>query len=422
MYEFSGEKIFIDVGSSTTKVYHSQKPGSVKLLFTKSISFKEGFDLKTGISEERRSELVALLEELKDKHPNIPIRIYATAVFRKLLPAAKKELVDSIFSETGVYFNIINQELENYYLEVALVGKYKKDDPIMLVNIGGGSTELVILYGKRVIERHNLDLGIATIINKFPGVNKSISATSLSKVVEFTKKHLPVLKNKTKLAIYNGGELNYMRLVGYKLRKNKIFKDRKHPSLIHIKDYSNENEEVFKKIKIEELRKLMPNDPNWMYGARPCSAIAQAIFENYGIGIIIPSDSNLIDGVIRQDLRSVTLSGSFKKHLNYILDIRKYLIARNITVHSPRFTEPKNPGGEFVVFTGEEGLSPLKLERHHLDSIEKSDALIVCDPKGYVGASALIEIGYAQSLGKRIIFMEQPEEFMLNILPSEVGL
>lgn len=93
-----------------------------------------------------------------------------------------------------------------------------------------------------------------------------------------------------------------------------------------------------------------------------------------------------------------------------------------IKVLSPRFTKPKNPGEQFVVFTGEEGLSPLELERHHLKSISESDALVVCDPDGYVGASALLEIGFANSLGKRIIFVEKPEEFMLNTLPTEIGL
>jgi hypothetical protein len=39
-----------------------------------------------------------------------------------------------------------------------------------------------------------------------------------------------------------------------------------------------------------------------------------------------------------------------------------------------------------------------------------------------VSASALLEIGFAHSLGKRIIFAEKPEEFILNNLPFEVGL
>jgi hypothetical protein len=37
-----------------------------------------------------------------------------------------------------------------------------------------------------------------------------------------------------------------------------------------------------------------------MYGARACSAIAQAICEKYNIITIIPSDSNIINGVVRE--------------------------------------------------------------------------------------------------------------------------
>lgn len=166
----------------------------------------------------------------------------------------------------------------------------------------------------------------------------------------------------------------------------------------------------------------MLENPTWMHGARACSAIAQAISEKYGIENIVPSNSNLINGVVRREFRYATISGSFRKHLEYILRIRKELIKNGIEVLSPMFTEPKNPGEEFVVFGGEEDVSPLDLERHHLESIKRSDALVICDPEGYVGASALIEIGFAQSIGKRIIFVEKPEEFMLNTLPSEVGL
>jgi len=91
-------------------------------------------------------------------------------------------------------------------------------------------------------------------------------------------------------------------------------------------------------------------------------------------------------------------------------------------VLSPRFIKPKNPNEEFIVFQGEEGLFPLELERYHLNSIQNSDALMVCDPNGYVGASALLEIGFANALSKRIIFIEKPEEFILNNLPAEFEL
>ncbi|HKC04702.1 MAG TPA: hypothetical protein VKC54_02430 [Patescibacteria group bacterium] len=417
------QKILIDIGSSTLKVYEVFEIGSPKLAITRSVPFKQNFDPEKGISEQNKKELFELLSEVKSKYKNLPVKLYATALYRKMSDTVKKSFLDEVFGRTGLYFNIISQELESFYLQVALTGKYQNSkEPLLLINIGGGSTELVVMFGKEAIETKNVDLGVGTILTEFTNINDSVSGVDLGKVMKFIDSKLPALDNKVKIAFYSGGELNYMQLADYGLMKNNLFDDKDHPSYITLKDFSKRNELVFSKTTLEELEKLMPDNPTWMHGARACSAIAQSICNKYGIETVIPSNSNLVDGVARQGFRYVTLSGSFRKHLDFILKIRKELVDKNVQVLSPRFIEPKNPGEEFVVFTGEEGLTPLQLERHHLESIEKSDALIVCDPEGYVGASALIEIGYAQSLGKRIIFVEKPEEFMLQTLPSEIGL
>ncbi len=416
------DKILIDLGSSTVKVYKFYS-NSLKLVVTRSIDFKNNFDSDKGISEENKKELYELISEIKNKYPKAQIKLYATALYRRLNPEARRNFIDEFFERTGLFFNIVGHDLENFYLQVALIGRYERSqEPLLLINIGGGSTELVVMFGREAIENKNIDMGVGTILTKFESINEVFSGVELRKVINFAKGKLPPLENKVKLAFYSGGELRYMQLAGYRLQKNKLFNDRDHPSVISFADFAKKNEEVFKEITLKELEDLMPENPKWMHGARACSALAQAICEKYKIETIIPSNSNLVDGVVRQEFRKVTLSGSFRKHLNYILKIRKQLVEKGVEVLSPRFTEPKNPGKEFVVFSGEEGLTPLQLERYHLDSISRSDALIVCDPDGYVGASALIEIGYANSLGKRVIFTEKPEEFMLNTLPSEVGL
>jgi Tfp pilus assembly PilM family ATPase len=414
-------KILIDIGSSTVKVYELLS-NSPKLLVSRSIPFKDNFDPDKGISEENKKELYELISEIRNKYPKSTVKLFATALYRKLSQKAKQLFVDEFFEKTGLFFNVIDHELENFYLQVALVGKYKNSKkPILLINIGGGSTELVVMFGKEAVETKNIDIGVGTILTEFETINNNISQIDIEKVVDFIKEKLPPLQNKVDLAFYSGGELNYMQIAGYKLQKNIFFRDKDHPSFIKIKDFVKRNKEIFSKVTLDELEKLMPENPKWMHGARACSAIAQAICEKYKIKSIIPSNSNLIDGVSRQEFRYVTISGSFRKHLNYILKIKDILAKKGVEVLSPRFTDPKNPGEEFVIFSGEENLTPLQLERYHLDSISKSDALIVCDPEGYVGASALIEIGYAHSLGKRIIFTEKPEEFMLNTLPSEIG-
>jgi len=51
---------------------------------------------------------------------------------------------------------------------LALVGKCNLNEPVLLINIGGGSTELVIMYGKEAIGRLNLDFGVGKILFDFP--------------------------------------------------------------------------------------------------------------------------------------------------------------------------------------------------------------------------------------------------------------
>ena len=120
---------------------------------------------------------------------------------------------------------------------MALVGKCLLNEPILLINIGGGSTELVVMYGKEAVERKNINLGVGTVNTNFPSINESISEVSPQEVVDFVKESLPDLSNKVKVAFYTGGELNYMQLAGYVLKPNNLFKDPDHPSLISIADF-----------------------------------------------------------------------------------------------------------------------------------------------------------------------------------------
>lgn len=415
------KRLLVDVGSSTVKVYELSSKNVLRTLETKSIHFKKDFSPELGITEENKDLLISYINSLKQKHSGV-VKIYATAIFRKFEHDTQQRFIDEFYKRTGLFFNVVPHDLEGHYLEMALAGKYESEDPLLLINIGGGSTELIITKEGTVVERHNLDLGVMTVLKDFPYINDETSKHALKSVVETLKKQLPPTSYRTKVAMYNGGELTYMKLASYALETNTHLADEDHPSMISLTNFSKRNEEVFSKLTLKELEELMPADPLWMHGARPCSAIAQAVCEHFGVEIIVPSNSNMVHGIVRQEFRTVVLSGSFRKHLDYIMETKQKLNLLGAEVLSPRFSEPKNPGEEFVIFDGEEGMSPLELERYHLDMIARADALIVCSPNGYVGASALIEVGYAHAIGKRIIFTEKPEEFMLNTLPAEISL
>jgi exopolyphosphatase/pppGpp-phosphohydrolase len=274
-------------------------------LLQRSLHFKNGFNPEDGISSENKKELFEILKIIKEENKDIPIRLYATGTFRKLAPETKVNFIDEVFLRTGFYFNIIDQDLENFYLEMALVGKCNLNEPLLLINIGGGSTELAVMYGKEAIERLNLDFGVGKILTDFSQINDEFSKVKLEEVVNYVKNLLPSIQNKPKIAFYTGGELTYMKLANYPLKKNSLFEDENQPFLIELEDFKIKNKEIFEKISLKELENLMPENPKWMHGARACSAIAQAICEKYNIEKTIPSDSNIINGIIRQEFRRI---------------------------------------------------------------------------------------------------------------------
>lgn len=296
------KRILIDIGSSTIKVYSADN-GTVILIESHSVPFKNGFDPQKGISDESKKELYKYIGRIQKKYKNKEIKIYATSIFRKISLKTKKEFIKEFNNRTKLQFNIITQNEENKYLQLALTSKYNSNEPYLLINIGGGSTELVVMKGKKAIERVNIDLGVGVILSKYPEINKNISEITIEEVIKFIRRQLPTIKYNVKLAFYSGGELRYMKLTKYNLKNNSIFIDKDHPLMISIADFQKRNLEIYKKVRLKELETLMPDNPSWMHGARACSAIAEAICKKYNVVTIIPSNSNLIDGVVRKEFK-----------------------------------------------------------------------------------------------------------------------
>ncbi len=291
------KKVLIDVGSSTVKVY-VLVDGELELKEIKSIFFKDDFS-SDGISDEKESELINFLEEIKGRFVFYDIHIYATAIFRKLSDDARRAFVDKVDKMLGLEFNIISQEKESFYLEKALVGKCGLNESILLINIGGGSTELVVVLNGEVIEKKNIDVGVGTLLKKFSGVNDKYSSVSKNAIIEFVIGVFPEIGRNISKAFYTGGELKYMKVAGYPLLKNDFFEDSDHPKIITYDSFVSKNNDIFSNISLGELEGFMPESPKWMFGARACSALAEAICSKYGVKYIIPSNSNLIDGVFR---------------------------------------------------------------------------------------------------------------------------
>lgn len=293
---------YIDLGSSTIKLYSYLD--SLNLLEEHSIYFKNNFDSENGISAVNRQELIDYFEHLKSKYDMHyeNTHIFVTGIFRNLSYARKCELV-RLFNDTfDLHFNIISHGIEAYYLGKAMENNYN-GKKILIINMGGKTTELVTFNNEKLEKVDKLDIGVADILNNFLNINDKSSKDKVETIVEFVNDRIKDVKfdNNYDAAIFTGGEERFELLTKFNLVENTLFDDGIHKYMVSLDDYVKGTEKVFYDITLDELYELMPENPKWMDGARAGAIIPLSIFYKANIKWIIPSDLNLINGVINDN-------------------------------------------------------------------------------------------------------------------------
>lgn len=292
-------KYYIDLGSSTIKVYRYED--SLNLLEEHSIYFKNDFDSEKGISDTNLEELCNYFSEIQSKYG---LRydntfIYVTGIFRNLSDNKKVEMLKLFNDKFDLHFNIISHGIEAYYLSKAMEHDYN-GKKVLIINMGGKTTELVTYLGDKLTGIKTINVGVADVLNIFDRINEEYSGHSVEEIEDFAFNKLKDLNldNDYDVAIFTGGEERFELLTGFNLVENTLFEDQNHKYMVSLEDYIKGTEKVFKDISLAELYDLMPGNPKWMDGARAGAIIPLSLFKMSGVQWVIPSDLNLINGVI----------------------------------------------------------------------------------------------------------------------------
>ena len=89
--------------------------------------------------------------------------IYVTGIFRNLTLDRKQDLVKLFNDKFDLHFNIISHGIENYYLGKAMENDYN-DKKVLIINMGGKTTELVTYSGNKITDTTNLTIGVADLL------------------------------------------------------------------------------------------------------------------------------------------------------------------------------------------------------------------------------------------------------------------
>jgi hypothetical protein len=110
-------RVLVHFDSEQVSVHRSQS-GELKLLKRMRLAFEDSRAHE--VLTDRVGALCAGLTEFIEVVDNKTTRLYATGVFQQLPQLEAAALVNSIYVDTGLYFNIIGPELEQFYRETSM--------------------------------------------------------------------------------------------------------------------------------------------------------------------------------------------------------------------------------------------------------------------------------------------------------------
>ncbi|MCL2339157.1 MAG: hypothetical protein FWC51_04375 [Proteobacteria bacterium] len=294
-------RFYIDIGSSTIKTY-SHSGAALDLIDEKSILFKDGFVADVGVAADKIAALCTHFHDLAAlfglNFDNT--RTYATGIWREIPDVQLIRIRERFHDDTTIPFNVISHSDEARYLKQAADLDYNRKKAL-IINMGGKTTEIVTVNPDGATRTQMLKIGVADLLNQFPNVNDPISAAAIEEMEAFVTSRLVGEEFDTDydFALFTG-ELRFEKLSGYPLIPNTMFNDANHPSMVTLDGFIDGTRRIFFDLTMDDLRALMPKNPNWMSGARPGAILPLAIFHRANIKIIVPSDLNLINGVVNE--------------------------------------------------------------------------------------------------------------------------
>ena len=161
--------IAIDLGSNTIRMIEYDCT-SKKFLnsYEKIVRTAENLVNTKNISDEAVERIIQAIKEAKEKLNFNNIKAYTTEAIRQA--QNKNEVLEKIKTETGVEFKIATPQEEAYFTTIAVEDILNQNYKTMfLVDIGGGSTELIVKNQKELLSE-SFKIGIVTISQRYKSI------------------------------------------------------------------------------------------------------------------------------------------------------------------------------------------------------------------------------------------------------------
>lgn len=216
-------------------------------------------------------------------------RAVATSAMRDSKNGA--ELAERIYQSTGIVIETIRGKQEAKFIYEAVKGQiYLEDKTAILMDIGGGSTELTIVKNEKIVAVHSFNVGTVRLLRykDQEELEKKISE-QLSKMLDFIRAHIG--KKKPDLFIGTGGNL---RRIG-KIRKKIL--GRPTSQLATFDEIHHMEEAILSMSYVDRIRRL-ELDKNRADVILPAIMLTHHLMQKLKIDVIHLPKVGLKEGII----------------------------------------------------------------------------------------------------------------------------
>jgi len=293
----------IDIGSNTFNLLVSCTNKKEKIYSKeKYVGIRKGTK-KNIIQEDTISESVRVIKKFKKKCQDLnckKIYIIATASLRNALN--KKEFIEKCKNKTGLIINIISGDEEAKLIFDGIINNINDLGKLLIVDIGGASTEFIIANNKVPVFKKSLPFGSQLLIQKF-NPSDPIKEEEESKIKLFFKKELKSLiillkKKNIKNLLGTSGSFNCIAKIQSNKENNKLYQSIKTEYFQKTLSPKILNSTINERKKISDLLKM-----------RAENIIITIILINFlideGIQNIYTTEFSLKDGVFSNILNKV---------------------------------------------------------------------------------------------------------------------
>lgn len=299
----------IDLGSHTLKLkIYSAHPGRAPQLLhaeKESLGVIGGVVEGDAIDAQKIEELVNKLMAWRataDLYRCDAMTAVATAAFRRAANAA--DVLDRVEEVLGCPSRILASEDEAMSVFGAVSDDFDAEATIAVLNLGGGSIQVVIGQASAADRVATYDFGTRDLIQRWPWdgpmEDRTLEGLRLH-VREALAAELYGSSGVDRL-IHTGGELDFLLRCRVPMETSLL--SPRHPSEVSVDSFARFSD-GFRRRDPADIARRFNLDPAWLSGAVASNVIASSLAEILGASAIIPSNLNVTDGLVLANLTAV---------------------------------------------------------------------------------------------------------------------